>query len=416
MKIAYISPYFWPETIGSAPYCTDLADWLRGKGHELRVLAFRPHYPSASQFAAWQDGTRDRESHNGAEICRIKTRGRGGGGFSERLASDLAFLAGVLRHGGGRALADTDAIVAYVPSCLALLGAAALSWRTGAPVIGVVHDIESGLAAALGIARRGLLLRLMRMVERVAFNRAARMIVLTDGMAAELREIGYRKPVTVLPIWAGALPDSEPAPDAPPVVGYSGNFGKKQNLDQILPLIGRLNERRPEVRVVLRGDGSERQRIEDVVAGMGVANTQFLPLVPPEQICRSLQAIDLHLVPQAMNVARYALPSKLFTIMAAGRPFVCVAEAESPLDQLAQKSGAGICVHPGDEEALFAGVERLLADPALLSAMGRRGRAFVATHMDRATILTAYEEIIVGAAAARRTPATRREGAARPVT
>jgi colanic acid biosynthesis glycosyl transferase WcaI len=415
MKIAYISPYFWPESIGSAPYCTDLAVWLRGNGHELSIIAFRPHYPNAKDFAAWQDGARDRESYNGARLQRIATRGRGSGGFRERLASDLAFLCGLLRHGTGRAFADTDVIVAYVPSCLSLFGAAALSWRTGAPVVGVVHDIESGLAAALGIARHGTLLRLMRTVERWAFARAARMIVLSDGMAAELREIGYRGPVTVLPIWSASLPERDLG-DGAPVVGYSGNFGKKQNLDQILPLIGMLNERRPDVRVVLRGDGSERKRIEAAIAGMGVANTEFLPLVPAEQMGQSLQSIDLHLVPQAMNVARYALPSKLFTIMAAGRPFVCVAEAGSPLDHLARNSGAGICVQPGDDEALFEGVARLLADRAALGEMGRRGRAFVATHMDRATILQSYEDLITGAAAPSRIPASPRGSETRPVT
>lgn len=416
MKIAYLSPYFWPENIGSAPYCTDLADWLGARGHELSVVAFRPHYPSASAFAPWQDGSRDRERHNGIEIRRIRTRGRGSGGFRERLASDVAFLAGVLRLGASTALRQSDVIVAYVPSCLSLFGAAVLSWRTGAPVVGIVHDIESGLAAALGIARHGFLLRLMRRVERAAFNRAARMIVLTDGMAAELRDIGYRKPITVLPIWAAALPESDPPPDAAPVVGYSGNFGKKQNLDQLLPLVGMLDERRPEVRVVLRGDGSERRRIADAIAGMGVANTEFLPLVPPDQIAASLQSIDLHLVPQAMNVARYALPSKLFTIMAAGRPFVCIAEPGSPLDDLARNSGAGLCVHPGDDERLFTEVTRLLADRNLLREMGRRGRSFVATHMDRATILNSYEEIITSVAAARPGLAARGRREARTVT
>lgn len=393
--IIYISPYFWPEDIGSAPYCTDVCNWLQQRGHDLRVIAFRPHYPSASRFAAWQDGTRDRESYNGAEIARIKTRGRGGGGLRDRIASDLAFLGGLLRYGLQPKLAPADVIVAYVPSCLSLFGAAALSWRMGAPVVGIVHDIESGLAAALGIARTGLLYRSMRLVERAAFGRATHMIVLTDGMAGELRNIGYRGPISVLPIWSARFPEKDP-PAGAPVICYSGNFGKKQNLEQILPLIGMLNERRPEVRVLLRGEGSERSRIERRVSRMGVTNTAFLPLVPAEAFCESLQAAHLHLVPQAKNVANYALPSKLFTIMAAGRPFLCVAAPDSPLDLLARRSGAGICVYPDDDEALFAAADHLLRHPELMREMGRRGRAFVSANMDRETILRAYETIIAG--------------------
>lgn len=410
-NIVYISPYFWPESIGSAPYCTDLCDWLRDRGHDLRVIAFRPHYPNAAQFADWQDGARDKESYNGTEVLRIKTRGRGGGGFRERLASDLAFLLGVLRLSFRREFAGADIIVTYVPSCLSLFGAAVLSRRSGAPVVAIVHDIESGLAAALGIAKTGLLSRLMRLVERAAFRQAGAMVALTEGMAAELRDVGYRGRVTVLPIWSARFPAKELPPMDAPVVAYSGNFGKKQNLDQILPLIRLLDERRPEVRVALRGEGSERSRIERLVEQMGVTNTDFLPLAPAEQIGPSLQAAHVHLVPQARNVANYALPSKLFTIMAVGRPFVCVAEPESPLDLLARESGAGICVYPDDDEALFEAVSRLLDDGDLIREMGRRGRQFIAANMDRGTILEAYEELIIAAAtpqAAPRLPAKSR--------
>lgn len=394
-NVVYISPYFWPETIGSAPYSTDVCTWLSEKGHDVQVIAFRPHYPHADQFAAWQDGSRDSEHHRGVHIRRIRTRGRGTGGFRDRLVSDLAFLFGVLRHAFRRIPARPDVIVAYVPSCLSLFGAAVLSWRSGAPVIGIVHDVESGLATALGIANTGTR-RMMRFVERLAFNRAARMIALTEGMATELRDIGYRGPVTVLPIWAQSFPEKDVSASSPPTVAYSGNFGKKQNLDQILPLIQMLHERRPEVRVILRGDGSERPRIERLVAQMGVANTSFLPLAPAEDIARSLQAADIHLVPQARNVANYALPSKLFTIMAVGRPFLCIAEAGSPLDLLARQSGAGICVYPNDNEALFEAVSRLLDDRGLIREMGQRGRRFVSANMDRDMILSLYEELIVG--------------------
>jgi colanic acid biosynthesis glycosyl transferase WcaI len=80
------------------------------------------------------------------------------------------------------------------------------------------------------------------------------------------------------------------------------------------------------------------------------------------------------LVPQALNVANYALPSKLFSIMAAGRPFVCIAESGSPLDLLAQESGAGICVSPDQQERLFEAIISLAHDPSDLQAKGRNGR------------------------------------------
>ena len=60
-NILYLSPCFWPEQVGSAAYCTDLALHLQAEGHRLRVEAFRPHYPDAKHFPAWADGARDDE-------------------------------------------------------------------------------------------------------------------------------------------------------------------------------------------------------------------------------------------------------------------------------------------------------------------------------------------------------------------
>lgn len=395
-KIVYISPYFWPESIGSAPYCTDLALWLRDQGHTVEVITLRPHYPSPDLFGKWADGSRDRETYQGLNLTRIRASGRGAGGLKDRLKNDIRFVLGVIRLAFRRDLAGADAIVVTVPSCLPLLGALPLAWRTKARVTAVVHDIESGLAASLGLVGKGPLLPVMRFVERLAFNSADGVIVLTAAMADELRAIGCQRPITTLPIWSTVFPLAPIDTTKPPTVCYGGNFGKKQNLDQILPLLGLLDARRPNVRVVLRGDGTERARIEARVAAMGVSNTSFLPLAPAESFVAALQASAVHLAPQALNVGSYAIPSKLISIMAAGRPFLCIAEAGSPLEALARESEAGVCVYPGDDEALFKALDGLLADPKRCEDMGRRGRAYVAANMDREKIMTGYRRIILG--------------------
>src|SRR6218665_3243152 len=89
-------------------------------------------------------------------------------------------------------------------------------------------------------------------------------------------------------------------------VGYSGNFGKKQNIDQLLPLIERLGRERPGIQVLLRGDGSEKDRLKDIIEARNISNVTFEPLAPSEKFVEALQSIDVHLIPQALNVANYA--------------------------------------------------------------------------------------------------------------
>lgn len=406
-KIVYFSPYFWPESIGSAPYCTDVARHLAEHNHEVRAVTFRPHYPREDDFVDWSEGTRDREDYSGVHIYRIPANGRGAGGFKARLRNDLRYALGALRFAFRRESKGADAVVAYVPSCLSLFAAKLVSMRTGAKLICVVHDIESGLARSLGIAVGGWKIRVMQIIERLAFRQADELIVLTKGMLKEIEALGCRRPMTVVPIWA-ALPKSSPISVAhQPTVLYSGNFGKKQALDQLLPLIRLLNDRRPDVKVTLRGAGSELPKVKAQVAAMKVKNTEFLPLVPAEQLVGMLQAATVHLVPQAVGVANYALPSKLFTIMSTGRPFVCISEPGSPPDLLSQESSAGVCVHPDDNEGLFRAVETLISDPELANRLGENGRKYIKANMDREDILRRYEGIILSETTAETT-----EGAA----
>lgn len=394
-NILYLSPYFWPEEIGSAPYSTELAIWLQQQGHKLRVVAFRPHYPKIEDFGAWGQGARDEETFGEIRISRIPVGGRGAGGLKERIRNDVRFLLGVWSRAFRGRFRGTEIIVTYVPSILTLFAALPVRLVTRSRMIAVVHDIESGLAHSLGLTTNKVVLSVMRFVERIALNSADHVVVLTEGMRSELLRVGCRRPISVVSIWASTSPEAA-VPERPPVkLMYSGNFGKKQNLDQLIPLIKRLSNENQSIRVVMQGDGSEKVRLERLFVEAGISNTEFTPLVPLSQFMSSLQSAHIHLVPQALNVANYALPSKLFSIMSAGRPFLCIAEPGSPLDLLTQQSAAGICVPPNDEERLFHAIASLAVNTDDLEVMGINGRAYVSAHMNKETIMLRYHAILL---------------------
>lgn len=395
LKIVYLSPYFWPEEIGSAPYCTDLARLLRGKGHDLNVVAFRPHYPKPEPFIAWADGSRDSEEYYGVNIARVPNKGRAKGGAFDRLKNDLRYLGAVVRRVVAGKISKADIVVAYVPSIFTLYAAKLVKVTRGSGIVAVVHDIESGLAKSLGLTSGRALTWMMRLVERVGLSFADEIIVLTEGMKSELIALGCARPITVLPIWTEAMPIKNRSPEKPLVVGYSGNFGKKQNLDQLIPLIVRLAHERPEVRVLLRGDGSEKNRIKSIVEAKNLSNVVFEPLAPSDRFVEALQSIDVHLIPQALNVANYALPSKLFSIMAAGRTFVCIAPRNTTLDKFTIQSGAGFCALPDNEEDIWGKITTLLDDSELREKLGSVGRDFVEMNMNREVVGASYESILL---------------------
>jgi len=269
-----------------------------------------------------------------------------------------------------------------------------LACRRNGHHVALVHDIQSGLAAGLGmVGSQGWLLSAMRVLERWVLNGVDVIFVLSEHMQQRLIAQGVTAPIQVLPIWvdAAAIQPIERAADGTVTALYSGNLGRKQGLNQVIDLAEILQRRNAAVRIMVRGKGGEADRLVDEAARRGLTNIEFLPLVPTSQLANSLSEGDVHLVPQDGKAADYAVPSKVYGIMAAGRPFVATAEPGSHLWRLQEETGAFQCVPPGDPEALADAVMALGIDERRRADLGARGRAFVIARHDKAAVLGIFE-------------------------
>lgn len=393
----FVTQYYRPELIGSAPFCGDVAECLHRHNVPVEVLTSRPHYPGTEVFADYKSGSRDSEILNDVAVRRLPTRAPKGGGAVQRMTSAGYFLAQGLKTIARDGLKRRELVVSLSPSIFAVILGNVACGRNGRHLV-IVHDIESGLAQGLGIAGGKLFIKLLRRIEGAALNRADLVLVLSDEMKEQLRARGVECPIERLPIWI----DTErirpaPTPEGRPLtLLYSGNFGRKQALHQILELAEILKRSDPDIRLVLRGDGREADALADFVNRAELTNIEFRPLVPPEHLNEALIEGDIHLVPQNPQGADFAVPSKIFCIMAAGRPFVATAEPGSQLWRLQQESGAFLCVPPGDPEAFAHAVRQLAADKALREEFGARGRAYVEANHTKTKILQDFMAAAMG--------------------
>ena len=99
---------------------------------------------------------------------------------------------------------------------------------------------------------------------------------------------------------------------------------------------------------MLRGRGSQAEHLAAEIAAKGLRNVQIADLLPPERLNAGLAEGDIHLVPQDPDAADFAVPSKIYNIMAAGRPFIATARPDSVLWRLQQECGGFVCVPPYD--------------------------------------------------------------------
>jgi colanic acid biosynthesis glycosyl transferase WcaI len=114
-----------------------------------------------------------------------------------------------------------------------------------------------------------------------------------------------------------------------------------------------------------------------------------------------LAAADIHVVPLRRGMARASVPSKLYSILAAGRPVLASVDPGTEVARTLERAHAGVSVGPEDPSAFVRALRALLADPAEMQALGRDGRSFVESWVSPAAVAARYEELFAGLSAAR---------------
>ena len=382
-SLLVLSNYYHPEPTGSAPPITDLSLWLAENGLKTDVLAARPSYPKSVVYEGYENGQRDHEDFAGVNVRRVSSFVAKSRGVAGRLLSETSFALAALKTRERR----YRGVICVCPSVF-VVAVAPFFVQRGGKVVTIVHDIQSGLAANLKFGIGGLLTAVLRGLEAWSLNRCDGVIALSPAMADELRALGVKVPISVIPPQVNVReirPTPTPHADRALAV-YSGNLGRKQGLDQVLGLAAELLRRDAKIDILIRGEGSERAGLEAQVKQEGLTNVRFADLAPRDSLSAAMGAATLHLVPQTPGGANFALPSKIFSIMAAERPYVATASAGTPLAVVTGEAGAGICVEPNDAIAFADAVESLVSSPELGKDYGRSGRCYVETKIDREVV------------------------------
>jgi colanic acid biosynthesis glycosyl transferase WcaI len=181
------------------------------------------------------------------------------------------------------------------------------------------------------------------------------------------------------------------------VVMYAGNVGFSQSLDLVLAAATSFVDD-PSVVFVINGGGSARPALEQQAAGL--ANVRFVDMQPKSRLPELLAAADVHVVPLKRGLARSSVPSKMYSILAAGRPIVASVDPGTEVARTVEEAGAGLSVVPDDAEAFAKAVRRLVEAPAEAAEMGAAGRRWVEHWASPAAVAAAYEALFTELATA----------------
>jgi len=178
------------------------------------------------------------------------------------------------------------------------------------------------------------------------------------------------------------------------VVMHSGNVGHAQDLDSLVRAVTFLRDL-DDLRVIVAGFGARHAEMIELSRRLEVGDrVRFFPYQPRERLPLSLSSADLHVVGLAKGLAGYVVPSRLYGILAAGRPVLAAAEGTSETARLVREVECGIVVEPGKPELLARTIREAAGGSFDLEAMGRRGRAYVEREADRSVAMRRYRALV----------------------
>jgi glycosyltransferase involved in cell wall biosynthesis len=279
--------------------------------------------------------------------------------------------------------------------------AAFVAQLKGKPFVYNIRDLYPDMAVGGSIIGAGLMAQVWESLHRWALRRATRVVVLGEDMRARIAGKGV-KAERIVVVRDGAeicdLP-SEPAVDREVVHAirgdfkfvllHAGNLGFYGAWETLVAAAGKLADE--GIGLVFVGDGVQRAQIE--AAAAGCKNVRFLPFFPASKIASVLAAPDAHIVTIKRGLEGVIVPSKMYGILAAGKPIVAVAPRETDVAAIGEKRGFAIWGDPDDSQQVACAVRKMLFDANHLRLMGEAARA-AANEYDRVSELRKFVRII----------------------
>ncbi len=395
-KISIITQFFPPDFAATGQFIYELAASLAESGLAVDVFTGMPGY-------AFRRGSVLRQEVQGGVVIRRTGATRL---ISKRIRSkvltSLLFVLRCLVKFRHRDLRGEHWVITSAPPFLGILG-----WFyhkvLGQTYSCIVYDIYPDVAVRLSVVgEQHLLVRLWHWVNRKVWRRAQSLIVLNEPMRELLvrRDPSLKDKIHVISSWAN--PEViRPLPKGENwfvqqhgwgdrfVVMYSGNLGRCHDEATLIACAQLLGDR-PKILFSFIGDGVGCRAVEAAIINRTLVNAVRLPYQEQEVLPYSLAAADVSIVSMRANVEGVIAPSKVYGMLAVGRPIVAICPPHSYLRQLIQDGNCGACFDNGDAQGMADYLRALAQDPQRQKALGENARRYFEEYFTLKQIMPQY--------------------------
>ena len=397
VRILLLNLYYPPDTSATAKMAETVVNVL-AKNNDVTILCGRPSY-DPTEGRPWRlfqtEGTANRQ------VVRVGSTDFPRLRMKRRVLNYLTYTALAIP----RALfTPCDAVLAMTdPPFEGIIGAFVAMLKRK-PYFYNIRDMYPDMAVGGSIVKPGVLARVWEKLHRWALRRATTVIVLGEDMRKRILAKGVRpERIEIVRDGADIVPADSPQPQLDPeviqtirgdfrfVLLHAGNLGFYGAWSTLVIAAKQLAS--DGIGFVFVGEGAQRAEIE--VLADGARNIRFLPFFPSNKVPSVLAAPDAHLITVRRGLEGVVVPSKMYGILAAGKPIVAVAPWETDAVALGGKFGFGVGADPDRPEEVASVIRALARAPERLAQMAGAARQ-AAPAYDRANELRRFKQIVTG--------------------
>jgi colanic acid biosynthesis glycosyl transferase WcaI len=403
LRLIVLCPHFEPDMAPTGVVMTRIVHELAARGHELHVVTSLPWYRKHQVETGWAGALWRIEKTTWGSISRVQPfAGQTKSNLVRRAVGFILFsyFVGLRALFAGGFWRRADGVLAMSPPLtLGLIG-----WHTklfrGGKLVFNIQDVFPDAAVETGAISNQRVIAAASWLERVSYQRSNSVVLLSDDLANNVQrklDQKFHKRIRVIPNFVDTqaiVPMSrltnyrrELGVDESLVVMYAGNVGFSQSLELMIEAARVL----PNVVFVINGEGSARKSLE--AKAHALSNVKFGDYQDASRLSEVLATGDLHVVPLRRGLGSVSVPSKTYSILAAGRPICAAIDLETEVPRILAAANAGVCVEPDNEAAFVSAIAAMISDRKSLEEMGASGRKWVEGHASPQSIAQRYEAL-----------------------
>jgi len=379
--VLLLNLYYPPDSSATAKMAETVVEALAAN-HDVTILCGRPSYDPAER-RTWR--LAQTENIGRVRIIRVGSTDYPRAHMKKRVLNYLTYVFLAVPQA---LFLNCDVILAMTDPPFEGIVGASVALLKGKPYVYNIRDMYPDMAVGGSIVKPGVLSRLWEKLHRWALRRATRVVVLGEDMRNRILAKSV-DPARVVVVRDGTeLPSSSAssALDATVIQAIRGNFrfvlvhagnlGFYGAWDTLLAAAEQLNKN--GVGLVFVGDGAERERLQ--AAATTIPNVRFLPFFPGSKIPSVLAAADAHIITVKRGLEGVVVPSKMYGILAAGKPIMALAPRECDVVSIGEAKGFSVSADPGDPAEFARAVQQLVRDPERVRRMGQAAFAAAAEY------------------------------------